>query len=43
MLTSDGASVLAVVQELRQQLFLHLRGIEAENDPAVRNALIEQW
>jgi hypothetical protein len=42
-MTRDGASVLAAIQRLRQQLPFPLRGIDADNDPAFMNALMEQW
>jgi hypothetical protein len=35
--------VLAAIQRLRQQLPFPLRGIDADNDPAFMNALMEQW
>jgi len=43
VITRDGASVLAAIQRLRQQLPFPLRGIDADNDPAFMNALMEQW
>ncbi|WP_255004474.1 transposase [Cyanobium sp. HWJ4-Hawea] len=43
VITRDGASVLAAIQLLRQQLPFPLRGIDADNDPAFMNALMEQW
>ena len=43
VMTRDGASVLAAIQRLRQQLPFPLRGIDADNDPAFMNALMEQW
>ena len=42
LITRDGAWVLAAIQRLRQQLPFPLRGIDADNDPAFMNALIEQ-
>jgi len=41
VITRDGASVLAAIQRLRQQLPFPLRGIDADNDPALMNALME--
>ena len=43
VITRDVASVLAAIQRLRQQLPFPLRGIDADNDPAFMNALMEQW
>ena len=43
VITRDGASVLAAIQRLRQQLPFPLHGIDADNDPAFMNALMEQW
>ena len=43
VITRDGASVLAAIQRLREQLPFPLRGIDADNDPAFMNALMEQW
>ena len=43
VITRDGASVLAAIQRLRQQLPFPLRGIDADNDPAFMNPLMEQW
>ncbi|WP_071881562.1 integrase catalytic domain-containing protein [Cyanobium gracile] len=43
VITRDGASVLAAIQRLRQHLPFPLRGIDADNDPAFMNALMEQW
>ena len=43
VITRDGASVLAAIQRLRQQFPFPLRGIDADNDPAFMNALMEQW
>jgi len=43
VITRDGASVLAAIQRLRQQLPFPLRGIDADNDPAFLNALMEDW
>ena len=43
VITRDGASVLAAIQRLRKQLPFPLRGIDADNDPAFMNALMEQW
>jgi hypothetical protein len=43
VITRDGASMLAAIQRLRQQLHFPLRGIDADNDPAFMNALMEQW
>ena len=43
VITRDGASVLAAIQRLRQQLPFPLRGIDADNNPVFMNGLIEQW
>jgi len=43
VITRDVASVLAAIQRLRQQLPFPLRRIDADNDPAFMNALMEQW
>jgi hypothetical protein len=43
VITRDGASVLAAIQRLRQKLSFPLRWIDANNDPAFMNALMEQW
>ena len=43
VITRDGASVLAAIQRLRQQLHFPMRAIDADNDPAFMNALMEQW
>jgi hypothetical protein len=43
VITRDGASVLAAIQRLQQQLPFPLRGIDADNDPAFMNALLEDW
>lgn len=39
----DGVPVLAAIKWLRQQLPFLLGWIDADNDPAFMNALIDQW
>ena len=43
VITRDEASVLAAIQRLWQQLPFPLLEIDADNDPAFMNALMQQW
>jgi hypothetical protein len=43
LLQRDGAVVLMALQLIRRQLPFPLRGIDADNDPAFMNTLMEAW
>jgi hypothetical protein len=43
ILMRDGAVVITALQLIRRQLPFPLRGIDADNDPAFMNRLIEAW